>query len=490
MAETEIDDDAYGRALGIVRADSARRLDRGGSRGIDRRCARRRAAVARALPAAAARMLLAHATAHRWRADRTASRLLVAAVVAGASGSRLRRPARCPDGSTAAAIARLGMAARTWASAVDDLVTAGVVRRTPRTAIGADSWHATPELALTDACAWCSTADRRQQQLAAWRTRPNLHTYNRGALKACTAQCVGRVVGAARTRKPSQLRAAGDGSHRPPWLSDVRCPCCETGRLAWQPRERGGGLDAVCRACHRHGRRWHAARDARCVSCGGGVRLDRRDRLRRVLAADRLPVLCAPDRPPPPPPREFVERLLRAGATVAAVRAAWRERWHDDSPDGLPVLDDVAAAAAARRAAAADRGEIERAAPPPDADAARRLLLCGVSLAAHPVPRRRAWLSVTLWMRAPPMWLLLSSVSGLPEPGSAQPVLILRRLRRCMTPRRTSLPGRIGLLWCGVTLRLPGSLRPSGSPGSPARRAHCCGCPTVTPPSGETITAA
>ncbi|MCY4303671.1 MAG: hypothetical protein OXC62_02625, partial [Aestuariivita sp.] len=118
------------------------------------------------------------------------------------------------------------------------------------------------------------------------------------------------------------------------------------------------------------------------------------------------------------------------------------------------------------------------------------LLLCGVSLAAHPVPRRRAWLSVTLWMRAPPMWLLLSSVSGLPEPGSAQPVLILRRLRRCMTPRRTSLPGRIGLLWCGVTLPLPGSLRPSGSPGSPARRAHCCGCPTVTPLSGETITAA
>ncbi|MCY4175574.1 MAG: hypothetical protein OXD37_04480 [Acidimicrobiaceae bacterium] len=33
VAETEIDDDAYGRALGIVRADSARRLDRGGSRG-------------------------------------------------------------------------------------------------------------------------------------------------------------------------------------------------------------------------------------------------------------------------------------------------------------------------------------------------------------------------------------------------------------------------------------------------------------------------
>ncbi|MCY4303659.1 MAG: hypothetical protein OXC62_02565 [Aestuariivita sp.] len=409
VAETETGD-AYRRALDVVAADSARRLDRAGSRGIDHGCAARRQRIARCCPAAAARLLLDHAERHRWRADRLASRLLVAAVIAGAGSDGMRLAARCPDGSTAGRLTRLGLSSSTWQAAVDDLVTVGVVRRTPRTAIGTDGWHVTPELALTDACAWCSTADRRQQQLDAYRRRrssrrsANSATCTGGTHRASKACCPGRVNGCARPRISPDRRAAGE-PRRPPWLSDARCPCCGTGRLAWQPRERGGGLDAVCRTCHRAGRRWQADAAAACVSCGGGVRLapeshggqpdarcrrcyiaetgadhlpddaetaaliDRRERLRQVLASEPLlPVLPAPDRPPPPP-------VLPPPEPPPSM-----------PPPPVVTLADAETAVAARRAAAAERGEIERAAPPPDAAAARGLLAAAVRRVARSAP--------------------------------------------------------------------------------------------------------
>jgi len=121
-------------------------------------------AVIRCLPDRLAVRLLEAARLEGWQDRRLSARLLVAAAVA-ARGGQLVEPARDRDGrASARRLHRLGMSARTWARAIDDLVRLGLVT-VERRSMGPTGWAVTPVVRLAADVCWRSRRDHARARL-------------------------------------------------------------------------------------------------------------------------------------------------------------------------------------------------------------------------------------------------------------------------------------------------------------------------------------